>query len=107
MSQGIRAASTAVGHSVLVSIAPSVAWAIRVSSELPEAWLNSHAYQNVTATVVSASIGANPKCGIKNSGPCQMVTPIAIRTVAASGVRVACSVGWAQPRKLDSSGSWA
>ncbi len=36
-----------------------------------------------------------------------MVTPTAIRAVAASGVRVDCSLGWAQPRKLASSGSWA
>src|SRR4249919_1574896 len=86
---------------------PSVAWAIRVSSELPEAWLNSQAYQKVTATVAVASIGLDPNWGITKSGICQMVTPIAMSVVAASGVRVVCSLGWAQPRKLASSGSWA
>ena len=52
--------SAASGHSVLVSMVPSVAWAIKVSSELPDAWLNSQAYQNVTETVASASIGLDP-----------------------------------------------
>ena len=46
--------SAAVGHRVLVSIVPSVAWAIKVIRELPEAWLNSQAYQKVTATVAVA-----------------------------------------------------
>ena len=36
-----------------------------------------------------------------------MVTPRAMSAVAASGVRVVCSLGCAQPRKLASSGSWA
>ncbi len=86
---------------------PSLAWAISVISELPEAWLNSHAYQKVTATVAVASIGLDPNWGITKSGMCQTVTPTAISTVAASGVRVVCSFGWAQPRKLASSGSCA
>ena len=47
-------------HRVLVSIVPSVACAISVSSELPEAWLNNQAYQKVTATVAVASIGLDP-----------------------------------------------
>ena len=86
---------------------PSAAWAIKVISELPEAWLNNHAYQKVTATVAVASIGLDPNCGITKNGMCQMVTPMAISTVAASGVRVVCSFGWAQPRKLASSGNCA
>ena len=91
---------------VLVSMAPSVACAIKVSSALPEAWLNNQAYQKVTATVARASIGLDLNWGMTKNGMCQMVTPMAMRTVAASGVRVVCSLGWAQPRKL-ASGSWA
>jgi hypothetical protein len=30
---------------------------------------------------------------MKNSGACQMVTPIAISSVAPNGVRVDCSLG--------------
>jgi len=72
---------------------PLMACAISVSNALPEAWLNNQAYQKVTATVPVASIGLDPNCGITKNGICQMVTPIAIHTVAASGVRVDCSLG--------------
>ena len=48
---------------MLVSMVPSVACAIRVSSELPEAWLNSQAYQKVTAIVASVSTGLDPNWG--------------------------------------------
>ena len=44
---------------------------------------------------------------MKNNGMCQMVTQTAIIAVAASGVRVLWSLGWAKPRKLGSSISWA
>jgi hypothetical protein len=64
-----------------------------VSSALPEAWLNNQAYQNVTAMVARASIGLDPNWGITTNGICQMVTPMAISTVAANGVRVDCSLG--------------
>jgi hypothetical protein len=55
--------------------------------------LNNQAYQKVTATVARASIGLDPNWGITNNGICQMVTPIAMSTVAASAVRVDCSLG--------------
>ena len=84
-----------------------VACAISVSNALPEAWLNNQAYQKVTAIVARVSIGLDPNWGIRVSGICQMVTPRAMSAVAASGVRVVCSLGCAQPRKLASSGSWA
>ena len=54
-SQVSRVRSAPVGQRSLVLMLPSVAWAMRVMSTLPAAWLNSHAYQKVTATVVSAS----------------------------------------------------
>src|SRR4029450_6630295 len=106
-SQNIRVVSAPAGHRVLVSMVPLVACAIRVSNALPEAWLNNQAYQNVTAMVARVSIGLDPNWGITTNGICQMVTPMAISTVAANGVRVDCSLGWAQARKLASSGSWA
>src|SRR5829696_5950507 len=86
---------------------PLAACAISVSRALPEAWLNNQAYQKVTAMVGSASIGLDPNWCMTKSGACQMVTPMAISTVAARGVRVVCNVGCAHPRKLASSGSWA
>jgi hypothetical protein len=46
--------SATATHRVLVSMVPSAECAIRVISELPEAWLNSQAYQKVTAMVASA-----------------------------------------------------
>jgi hypothetical protein len=82
---------------------PSVACAISVSRTLPAAWLSSQAYQNVSATVVTASIGRSPNDAMKNSGPCQIVTPTAISAVATSGERFDCIVGWANPRKAGSS----
>ena len=45
----IRMVSAVSCHRALVSMAPSVACAISVSNALPEAWLNNHAYQKVTA----------------------------------------------------------
>jgi hypothetical protein len=78
---------------------PSVACAISVSSELPEAWLNNQAYQKVTATVAVASIGLEPNWGIRKNGICQMVTPMAISTVVASGV------GWLAASAEPSPGS--
>src|SRR3954469_19204072 len=86
---------------------PSAACAIRVIRELPDAWLKSQAYQKVTEMVARDSIGLLPKFGIIVSGRCQIVTPTAISAVAARGVRVRCRVGWAQPRKQDSSTSCA
>ena len=92
-SQAMRVVSAPACHKVLVSMVPLVACAIRVSSALPEAGLNNQAYQKVTAMVASASIGLDPNIRITNNGRCQMVTPIAISTVALSGVRVDCSFG--------------
>src|SRR5687767_7967443 len=103
----IRTVSAVACHRALVSIVPSVACAISVSNALPEAWLNNQAYQKVTPMVARISIGLDPNWGISVNGICQMVIPIAMSTVAASGVRVVCSLGCAQPRKLASSGSWA
>ena len=93
-------------HRVLVSMAPSVACAIKVSSALPEAWLNNQAYQKVTATVARASIGLD-----LNWHDEERDVPDGDPDGHEDGGGQWCSgglqLGWAQPRKLASSGSWA
>ena len=87
---------------------PSVACAISVSSALPEAWLNNQAYQKVTAMVASASIGLDPNWGMKNKRG--MPDGDADRHQHGGGQvgsGWSAASGWAQPRKLASSGSWA
>ena len=76
---------------------PSTPWAMRVSSELREAWLNSHAYQKVTATVVTKPIGWVAKTPMTNSGACQPLMASAMTAVAPSRDRVRCNSGCAYP----------
>ena len=82
---------------------PSAPWAMRVSSELPDAWLNSHAYKKVTATVVTKPIGWAANTPMRNNGACQPLMASAMIAVAPSRDRVRCSSGCAYPRKLGSS----
>ena len=64
----IRMVSAVSCHRALVSMAPSVACAISVSNALPEAWLNNHAYQKVTAIVARVSIGLDPNRASGSAG---------------------------------------
>ena len=64
-----------------------------MSNELPEAWLNSQAYQKVTATVDTAPIGCASNTGMKNSGACQPVISNAMIAVADIGEWRICSSG--------------
>src|SRR5689334_15453173 len=72
-------------------------------SELPPERLNSHEYQNVTATVVTKSNGYRSKAGRSSSGRCQPATSNARMAVAVNRLRPFCSAGSAYPRKLGSS----
>src|SRR5918994_3525829 len=80
---------------------PSVAWKMRVSSTLPEAWLNNQTYTNVIANVVGIPI--RPSSPLMASGRCQPATRSPSITADVSGDRVACRRGSANPRKDGSS----
>src|SRR5215203_1593298 len=70
-------------------------------STLPLVWLKSHAYQNVTAIVVTRPLtkmeGCKPPSSKKNKGRCQPATSGARIMVASSGERSACKPGRATP----------
>ena len=106
-SQIIGAVSAAAGHRVLVSMAPSVACAIRVSSALPEASLTNQAYQKVTAMVASGLDRAGAELRHNEERDMPDGDPDGHQHGGGERRPGGCSLGWAQPRKLASSGSWA